>query len=328
MSHGLGRASIAALLRVVVTVLLVAAVASMLAESAPGSAAERAAAAAGVVAPDDARVPAALRRAVVDDVARDRGATGSAGERVWASVRGAPTLDFGTSWIDRRPVRAHLRRTAPPTLELVLLSLVVALALGIGVALVAARRPGSAGDALLGAAAAVAVSLPPVWLGLLLLRTLAAGEPWRWFPIDGMNGVAGLVLPVVTLALVPAFVVARHARAELVAARNAPWAVAARARGCSEWRVLARHALRAQAGALAPLLVALTAYLLGASVVVERLFGLGGLGSALLDAAGRGDQPVIVGASVVYALVIALASAAVDLGRRALDPRAGGIDAA
>ncbi len=328
MTRGLGRASLAALLRVVVTVLLVAAVASMLAESAPGSAAERAAAAAGVVPPDDARVPAALRRAVVGDVARDRGATGSAAERVWASVRGAPTLDFGRSWIDRRPVRAHLRRTAPPTLELVLLSLLVALALGVGVALVAARRPGSAGDALLGAAAAVAVSLPPVWLGLLLLRTLAAGEPWRWFPIDGMNGAAGLVLPVVTLALVPAFVIARHTRAELVAARTAPWAVAARARGCSEWRVLAHHALRAQAGALAPLLVALTAYLLGASVVVERLFGIGGLGSALLDAAGRGDQPVIVGVSVVYALVIALASAGVDLGRRALDPRAGGIDAA
>jgi len=296
------------LARVVVVIVVVASLSWLLVEASPGSPGERAARAAGVLPADDSEVPAALRLEIVKHVEREHDLDGSWSRRLGGYLVGLAHLDMGRSWRDGQSVAARLAHAAAPTLVLLLASLVLAICVGLFAALASARRPGSAGDLILGAVTAVALATPPVWIAIAGLRTFATGEPWQWLPASGLDSTAAAILPVVTLALVPAFVIARHGRAALVEAARAPWAIAV-------------HALRASLPTLLPLVVVLTAYLLGATVVIEQVFGIRGLGSVLVDASGRGDAPVVVGVSVIAGAVLALVSAIVDIVNRALDPR-------
>ncbi|HUH02451.1 MAG TPA: ABC transporter permease [Kofleriaceae bacterium] len=313
--------ALAQLARVVAVVLAVAIGCWLLAEAAPGDATERAARAGGVMPPDDAPIPDQLRRSLMHEIAREHGTDRGMSARLGSYLAGLARLELGRSWHDRGAVSARLGPPARRTLGLVLGALLVSLLVGVGAAYASARAPGARTDWLLGGLAAIAVAVPPVWLALILLRVFAAGEPWSVAPIGGTGSIGALVLPLFTLALVPAFVIARHVRAALVTARVQPYVVAARARGASEARALVRHALRCEAGALLPLVTALTAYLLGAAVVIEEVFGIDGLGRVLAAAAGHGDAPVVVGVCVVMALVVAVTASAVDTARRVIDPR-------
>jgi peptide/nickel transport system permease protein len=307
--------------RIAVAVAGVAAVAWLLAEAAPGSSAERAARAAGVLPPDDSPVPAALRRDLLARVAERHGLDRPVAVRVAVRVGALVRLDFGRSWVDDAPVRDRLVRAAAPTLWLVALALLLGLSFGLIAGALAASRPRGALDLALAAAAALALAVPPVWLAMVGLRALAAGHPFALLPPGGWGSAAAAVLPVFTLALVPAFVIARHARAALVEAAATPWALATRARGVSRARLVWKHGLRVAAPVLAPLLPVLVAYLLGAVLVIERVFGIHGLGDLLVAAAARGDAPTVVGVAVVAGALVAVASAVADGIRVLADPR-------
>lgn len=294
------------LARVVAVVIVVAVVAHLLAEAAPGTPAERAARAGGIMPADDSDIPAEYRRDLLDRVARQHDLDRPLVVRIASAVGGVLVGDWGESWRDGSPVGQHLSSAAGPTSLLVILSLLLALGLGIGGAIVSAARPGGPGDVALGVATAVSIALPPVWIAMLLLGALSGG---------------GYVLPVLSMTLVPTFVVSRYARAALVEATGQPWAVAARARGTSTLRVVAVHALRASSAQLAPLGAIMTAYLFGSSMVIERVFGIRGLGEVLLDASSHGDAPLIIGVCVLVGGAIALASAIADVAAYALDPR-------
>src|SRR5690606_7357931 len=138
--------------------------------------------------------------------------------------------------------------------------------------------------------AAIALAIPVAWLGILLL--------------DLAGGRSSAPLAMAALAAAPAFALARHGRAALLEASAEPWATAARARGVSAGRLFAVHALRRAAADLAPLLPVLVGALLGASLVVERLFGIHGLGAQLAGAAATGDAPVLVAAAGAAALLV------------------------
>ncbi len=309
-----------ALARLVVVAVVVAVLLWLLVEAAPGSTAERAAQAAGVLPADDTALTGAHRVRLIESVSSELGLDGGFAARMARHVGGLATLDFGRSWGDGTSVRGRLLDAAPATLLLVFLALLIGIMVGLGVAVVSAQREGGAFDAAMAALSATAFALPPVWLAILLARTFAAGHPWRWFPVEGLSG-SGVVLPLFAMSIVPAFVLARHARAALLEACRAPWATATRARGVSQQRIVAVHALRASGSVLLPLVVVFVAYLFGASVVVERVFGIRGLGALLLDASARGDAPLIVGVGVVTAMIIALTSSAVDIVRSLVDPR-------
>lgn len=306
-----------ALGRALIVVLATAVVAWLMAEAAPGSVAERAARTAGVLPGDDTAAPH-VRQQIIDRVADDFELGGSTLSRLGGYIGGLVTFDFGRSWRDGAAVRPQLTSTTAATLARVLLALLLAVLVGVLAAVAAARRPGSTLDVALATAAALTVALPPVWVAILLLRSFAAGQPWAWFPLDG-----GWLLPVFTLSLVPAFVIARHLRGALIERAAEPWAVAAVARGVSRERVIRVHALRVATPALLPILVTLLAYLLGTSLVVEEVFGIRGLGHLVVDASTRGDAPVVVGASVVVAALLATTSAIIEAVRPLIDPRIG-----
>src|SRR5262249_40135544 len=157
----------------------------------------------------------------------------------------------------------------PVTLALLFAAFTAAYLAGLAAAFAAAAAPGRLADRAVGVGAAVALALPTAWVAILALRTFSGGHPWSWFPPSSRGGsAAGVALPIGSLALVAAAVVARHARAALIAGRGGMVAVAARARGASEARVLGVHAMALAQAPLVALAAAIVPQLLGASLIV------------------------------------------------------------
>lgn len=233
------------------------------------------------------------------------------------------TLDLGTSFSRRVPVRELLGAAIPPTFILATLSLLLAWLLALAVALASVRAQGRIAQAaaqILRGAEVVATVTPHFWLGAVLIAVFAAGL--GWLPAtSSLGSVPGLVLPAVTLAVPLAGFLGQLMRDGLEEAEQAPFATTSRARGSSTTRVFSRHTLR---HASLPV-IALSGWafgsLLSGAVVVEVLFGRPGLGRLLVDATLVRDVPVVIGAVVLVALVYVVITAITDLVERVLDPR-------
>jgi oligopeptide transport system permease protein len=219
-----------------------------------------------------------------------------------------------------------VRATAPVSLRLLLAALVVQVVVGIVAGLVAARRGTVAGPAVYGAAV-VLVALPVVVLAFVL-RTVV-GLQLGWLPVRGLyEGAASYVLPVLALAALSTGYVALLTRAEVRDVLGRPFITAARARGFTETRVLALHALR-------PALVPVVAYLAASTgpaviglVVVEGVFELPGLGGAVIWAIRDRDRSVLVGLVAVVMAAVIVVTAVGDVLTAWLDPRLRGPDLA
>jgi ABC-type dipeptide/oligopeptide/nickel transport system permease component len=312
---------LARLARALLTLIALVIVTQLLVALAPGPPGERAARAAGLLPADDSGVPVTTRRAIVDRVSADFGLERGLARRIGRAVAGLPTLDLGRSWRDGSSVRARVGRALAPTLVLCAGALVLAVGLGLGAAIVAVGDAGGPRDRWIAAAVVVGISLPPAWAALVALKSFALGQPWRWFPGGGLASLHAAVLPVCAAALVPTFLVTSYARASLRALLAAPWAKAVRARGVSRSRLVGVHALKAALPGLVGLVGILVAYLLGATLVVERVFGIHGLGDLVVEAAARDDAPVVAGATFAAGVTLAAASLLADVAQRALDPR-------
>jgi peptide/nickel transport system permease protein len=300
------RFAVSAVARIAAAVIGVAVIAHLLVAASPGRPGERAARAAGVLPPDDSQIASGVREQLIAELEARHGLDRPLSRRIAGAVARMLVGDLGRSWRDDRPVASIAARTGARTVPLIAIALGLAIAAGFLIAGLAVRRRG-APAAVAAVAIDVALVTPPVWLALLLL---ALG-----------GGHLETVLAVISLAVLPAAVIARHARAVLERAIAAPWATAARARGVSEARLISRYGRRELGAELGPMLAPLAGYLLGAAMVVEVVFGIRGLGAELADASSRGDAPVVVGLSVACALIVAVAGVAGQLLQRRCDPR-------
>ena len=297
------RFAIGAVLRLWLAMVVVFVIGWLLVEAAPGSTQERAARAAGAMPPEDA--PAGVRQGAVAAVAAELGLDRPLGARILAAATAAARLDLGRSWRDGASVRARIGAAAGATLGLGLGALLAALVGGAWIAAASAAAPRSRRDRVLAWVTALAIATPPVWLAVLLLR------------LDD-----GAALAVLALAVAPMAIIGRVGRIALLEVCDAPLATAVRARGGHPSTVM-RHAAALALPRLAPLLPATVGYLAGAALVMERAFGIHGLGTLLLDAAARGDAPVVAGVSAAVAAAVSVAASAAELVARTADPRLG-----
>ncbi len=227
--------------------------------------------------------------------------------------------DLGRSIRSGRPVAREIGERFPPTLQLTLAAMAVAVASGVllGAAAAASRR--RLVETLVMSTSLVGISMPSFWLGLLLI--LLFGLVLRWFPIAGGQGWQALVLPAVTLGAQAAAVLARLTRTSLLDVLPSDYVRTARAKGVAGRQVLLRHALR---NALIPVVTVMGLQfgaLLGGAVIVESVFARSGLGLFAVTAVTARDFPVIQGIVLFAAAVYALVNLAVDVAYVALDPR-------
>lgn len=209
----------------------------------------------------------------------------------------------------------------PVSLTLGGLALALAVALGIPLGMLAARRRNRWPDRALSALSALGIAVPPYVTAPLL--ALVFGIYLHWLPVAGWEtgALRDLVLPVIALALPTAAYLLRLTRASVLEVERLPHVRSARAKGLGEFAVLTRHVLPP---ALVPVLGYLSpaaAGVLAGSLVVETVFGLPGMGRFLVEGALNRDYTVVLGKVIVYAVLILGLNLAADLLIGLLDPR-------
>lgn len=229
-------------------------------------------------------------------------------------------FDFGRSFVDQRPVLEKLGEAAPRTALVAGLALVLGfgLAIPLGVTLAAAARRRWA--RVVNAALVAGWSVPSFWLAVLSLMLFASPRCFDWFPVQGLAD-GGFVLPVLCLAWPTLIVATRQVRSAMQEALAQDYVKAARARGLPERRVVWRHALRNSLLPYVTMLGLHLPHLVGGSVVIERIFGIPGMGLLAFEAIGTRDYPTVMGVSTVMALATMVSMLLVDLAYGLIDPR-------
>lgn len=235
--------------------------------------------------------------------------------------------DLGRSVRSGLPVAQEISNRLPKTIQLAVISLLVASAIGIPLGVLSATRANTWVDGGSMIVALLGVSMPIFWLGLMLMILFSVMLP-RWlglsgpiFPPTGSGTWKHLVMPVIALAAASMAIQARMTRACMLEVLRADYIRTARAKGVAERWVIYRHALR---NALIPIVTIVGLQfgtLLGGAVLTETVFGWPGLGRLLVDSIGYRDYPVIQGTVLVITLGFVLVNLVVDVLYGYLDPR-------
>jgi peptide/nickel transport system permease protein len=257
--------------------------------------------------------------------------------------------DFGVSLTTGQPVLQELLARLPASLEMVLLALLLSCAVAIPLGVMAATRPGSWIDQLCRLVTTMGVSLPTFFTGLLLAYVFYFLLGWAPAPLGRLDPVFSpppavtglylidaalardpslwwaslrqLILPVLTMAVFVLAPIARMTRASMLQVLSADFVRTARASGLSSATVLVRYALR---NALLPVVTTLGmvfGFMLGSSVVVEKVFGWPGVGSYAIDALTASDYAPVQGFVLAMGVLFVLLNLLVDLLYTLIDPR-------
>ncbi|EEP74949.1 ABC transporter permease component [Micromonospora sp. ATCC 39149] len=242
---------------------------------------------------------------------------------VWQQLAGwwadLVRLDFGTSLVTGAPVLHELYVPVTSSLHLAGTALALALAVGVPVGVVAARRPNGLLDRVTTVWVAGSRALPPFLLGLLLI--LVFSVHFGWLPAVGHGTASNVVLPAVTLAVGLSGLFARVTRDTVAQIRTSDFVAFAESKGLGERAVLLRHVLRNAGVTLAAYVGVQALVLIEGVVVVESLFAWPGLGHALVHAIFWRDVPVVQAAAVALALLVVAVNTVVDVAGLGLDPR-------
>lgn len=235
--------------------------------------------------------------------------------KLWAALHG----DLGTSFASGQDVRTAVVQALPPTLQIAVAGLLVAVVAGTAVALAAtwARTPWL--RQVLASLPSLAVSLPVFWVGLMLVQLFSFSL--GWLPSVGDRGPESLILPAVTLGLPTGALVAQVLAKSLTQALDSPYVTTARAKGVGAAAVHLRHALGNAAIPALTVLGYAVGNLLAGSVVVETVFTRPGLGRLTVASVGAQDIPVVQGIVLFAALAFVVVNLLVDLAYPLLDPR-------
>lgn len=235
--------------------------------------------------------------------------------------------DFGKSLMSGERVISGLLVRFPATASLMIVSVGLAILVGIPAGLIAGLRPGSVIDRLVSFAATLGVAVPNFWLGLLLVIFFSIER--KWFPAVGYTPITqdpykwfmGLVLPAITLGTSGAAEIARQTRAGVYDVFQREYVRTAYANGLPERRVVGRHILRNAAIPIVTILGLQVAHLLGGSVIIETVFGIDGIGRYAITAVSQRDFPVVQGMVLFVTIIVLVVNLIVDLSYSLLNPK-------
>jgi len=256
---------------------------------------------------------------------REWGLDRSVPEQYWLYLKRLLHGNLGTSLFYRVSTASLIRGRLPVTLWLIAYGTLLSIVIALPLATLAATRKDKAADQAVRAVPLVGLGFPPFWLGIMLL--LAFGlHLGRLFPVGGYgNGFAGhlhsMFLPALTVALGISPLLIRSLRASLLQVLESDYVTTARSKGLSERRVLARHALRNAVVSTVAVLGVNIAFLIGATVVIEQVFALPGIGQLMLNSIFQRDFPVVQGVTLVFGIMVVLVYLATDVLHSLLDPR-------
>ena len=234
----------------------------------------------------------------------------------------------GNLGVDERrlPVGHTILTRLPLTLELAVVSLLIAILIGIPAGVIAAVRRGKASDHAVTLGGLIGQSVPHFWLGLLLIGWFAVDLPW--LPASGsvtmrdpVGNLEHMLMPCLVLGAGFAAVLMRQTRSSMLTALDSDYVRMARAKGLSERSVVVGHALRNSLITVVTVIALDFGVLISGAVVIETVFGIAGFGRLTIDAVHERDYAMIQGIVLVTAAVIVVVNLAVDVVYSLLDPR-------
>ena len=248
-------------------------------------------------------------------------------ERYISWLTNAAQGDFGRSTRGDVPVSEVLLHRLPISLELMLVGTFLALLIGIPAGLAAAvwadRKRGTALSAGLAIVQSIPLYISPVfliWLFALKLQWLPASG-WVRISESFWGNLEGLILPVTALALSEIALVARTIRADVYRVLSEDFIAAARSKGLTAPYIVLRHAFRPGSLGMLNVLGMNVGNLLSGALLIEIIFGIGGLGRELFESSINRDQPVLLGLVAYSVVIYGVVNAGVDVAMYAADPR-------
>ncbi len=235
--------------------------------------------------------------------------------------------DLGRSVRDGRPVLITLLQKLPVTVELALVSLLVAWSIAIPAGILAAWKRRTAVDYAASTAALLGISIPNFWLGIMMIYLLAVNlrllppsgyvEPW----LEPWRNVRLMIMPSIVLGTALAALVMRQLRSSMIEVLQTEYIRTAHAKGLADGLVLVRHAMK---NALIPVVTVMglqVSGLLGGAVITETIFAIPGVGRLAVQSILTRDFPMVQGVVLFVALAVVTTNLVVDIVYGFLDPR-------
>ena len=240
-------------------------------------------------------------------------------EQYGSFLRGVLQGDLGTSLRTSQPVTTMIAERMPATFELAAAAMVFAIGVAMPLGMAAAVWRGTGVDHGAMTLALLGISIPNFWLGPLLAIVFAV--ELGWLPVSGRGTWAHLVLPAISLGAALAAILARMTRATLLEELREQYVQAARARGASRFRAVARHAFRNSLIPVVTLIGLQFGAVLTGAVITETIFAWPGIGRLLIQSIGFRDYPLVQGCILLIAITYVGVNLLTDLFYGVLDPR-------
>ena len=239
--------------------------------------------------------------------------------------------DLGMSIANNAPVTGEVLHAFVNTVVIALMSVALAFVVSMIFGVIAAYRSGRTADRLVTSVAVFGISVPPFWLGVILVIIFAVNL--SWLPATGMGARGSenfsylrwadfkfAVMPIIALALPPLGIMTRTTRSAIAEVRNQDFIQTLRAKGLGEAQIIVHAVVNIMPQAVAMLGLQL-GYLIGGSVLVETVFNWPGTGYLLNKAVLTRDIPLLQGTILVLATAFVLINLVVDLAQSVIDPR-------
>ncbi|MBW3593103.1 MAG: ABC transporter permease [Actinobacteria bacterium] len=265
----------------------------------------------------------------------------------WTFVKGAAQLDFGTNVISRRPVTDEIKERFPATVELAIAALVFALALGVPLGFIAAKRYGGWLDQTSLVVSLLGISIPVFVLGLVLKYIFAVklgllptvgrisvliniDHPTNFYVLDAIlagdwnafvDVLQHLLLPAIALGSIPLAIVARITRAAVLDVQNEDYVRTAHAKGVAPRIVDWRHVFRNAMLPVSTIVGLQVGLLLSGAVLTETVFAFPGMGTWLVDAIETRSYAVLQAGIMFLAVVFVFVNLVVDISYAIINPR-------
>lgn len=245
------------------------------------------------------------------------------GKWVGSVLHGSLGFDYTSS----QPITAMLRQRLPVTIELAVLAMLIAVIGGVTLGALASLRPNGVIDQLARGLSVLGIAIPDFGFGLVLIMVFAV--TLRMFPSSGYvpltqdfgQNLRSLILPAIALSAALGSVLIRITRGAMLDVLDGDFIQFARAAGMPQWRIVVRHALRNASIPVVTVIGLQVGGILGATVIIEQVFSLPGIGALTVDSVLDRDYPVVQATILVLAVMYVIASLAADIVAIVLNPR-------
>jgi peptide/nickel transport system permease protein len=235
--------------------------------------------------------------------------------------------DLGKSYMTREPVLNAILARLPVTLELLVISQLLALLLALPAGIISAYRSGSFTDRLISTGGFATVSIPSFVMALVTIYLFSIRL--RWLPATGYTpffdgpwaNIKSFILPALSIAFIEWVVLMRVLRSDMITTLQQNYILMAKAKGLPPWKILLQHALRSSSFTLITVFGIQVGRLLGEAVIVETIFALPGIGRLLVDAIYARDYLMVQGCVLLITIGYVTINSAVDMLYAVLDPR-------